>query len=54
MIDDYLERKSYSVSMVNGKCGVITIKAADDSVTVDNSGPFIKLHASGQGSVGPP
>jgi hypothetical protein len=54
MIDDYLERKTYSVAMVNGKSGVVTIKAADDSVTIDNTGPFITLHASGEGSQGPP
>jgi hypothetical protein len=54
MADDYLERKTYSVAMLNGKSGVVTLKAADDSVTVNNAGPFITLHASGQGSQGPP
>jgi hypothetical protein len=40
--------------MVNGKTGVVTIKAADDSATTDNSGPYIKIHANGDGGQGPP
>jgi hypothetical protein len=40
--------------MANGKTGVVTIKAADDSATTDNSGPYIKIHANGDGGQGPP
>jgi hypothetical protein len=52
----------YTVDSINGKTGGITIEAADDSITVDNSGVRIKLKATGggggepgpQGPPGPP
>ncbi|GHU23916.1 hypothetical protein FACS189472_16910 [Alphaproteobacteria bacterium] len=42
------------VESVNGKTGVVTIKAADDSIIVKNSGTLITLQSTGDGTQGPP
>jgi hypothetical protein len=40
---------NYTVNAVNGKSGVVTIKAADDSIVVNNSGSNITLRSLGGG-----
>ncbi|GHU19243.1 hypothetical protein FACS189472_08750 [Alphaproteobacteria bacterium] len=43
------------VESVNGKTGVITIKSADDSMIINNTGTYITLQSTGgSGTQGPP
>jgi hypothetical protein len=45
---------NYTVNAINGKSGVVTIKAADESINVTNSGNSILLKSNGGGQPGPP
>ena len=41
----------HRVESVNGKSGVVTIKAADDSIIVNSKGSFITLQSTGGGGI---